>query len=257
MKQQKQNKNLQRNDEIIGSSFTVINQLLKVASTLIGLVTVVYIIGYFRLTSYYNCFNSKWIINNISPLDFISASIFSISVISIILLLGITDVAEGLSIKSLYNFLKISILLTILISIISEITKGKIDFKITIGLLYIASFLWAIASGIMITIITQLVRLQKFKWSSNLVFSLLFAIAYGLYFSPRSIGKSEGYRDSNLKHSKLPYIRLINDENINWRLLYARYDLLYLVKLDSVYSEMPAIKIVNYTEINSIRGNKQ
>lgn len=254
-KQKKQNKNISSNDEIVRSSFTIINQLLKVAITLIGLVPIAYVIGYFRLLSYYACFNSKWIVNNLSPTEYLSASIFSISFIVIFIFFGITDVAEGLSIKSLYNYLKLSILFTILISIISDITKNRIDFKITVGLLHIASIQWAIASGIMFNIITQLVRLQKFKWSSNLIFALLFAIAYGFYFSPRSIGKSEGYRDSNFKHSKLPWIKLANNDKIGWRLLYSKDDLFYLVKLDSIKSEIPVIKIVNYTEIKFIKDN--
>lgn len=253
----KQNKFVAPNNEIINASFTIINQLIKVASTLIGLVAIAYIIGYFRLTSYYNCFNAKWILNNISPLNFLSVSIFSISVISIFLLLGITDVAEGLRIKSLNIYLWISIVFTILISIISDITKHKIDLKITIGLLYIASLQWAIASGIMINIITQLVRLNKFKWSSNLVFSLLFAISYGFYFSPISIGKSEGYRDSNFAQSKLPQIKIKDDKNINWRLLYSKDELFYLVDLDTTIIDIPEIKVVNYTEISFIKGIKR
>ncbi len=240
--------------DVINTFSLVFNQILKVVSSLISIFAVSYIIGYFRLNAYYECFDAKWIISNLSVLDFISASIFTTSIFIIFLILSLTDIAEGKSLKGFYYFLLITISITIIISLFVEIYLRKNNIQWSINLLYIAASQWAISASIMLNIIIQLLKREKFEWNSNLVLSLMFVIIYGFYSSPNALGKSEGYRDSNYSISELPIVYLDEDKKSNWRLLHSKSELFYLVKIDSIDSNSPVLKIVKHNSINFIKG---
>src|SRR5699024_7314777 len=79
---------------VIGAYSKVLKFIPKIASGLLSLGFLGYMVGWLRARSYFNQFEAVWILDNITPLHLINLSVFPILAILICLIITMTDIVE-------------------------------------------------------------------------------------------------------------------------------------------------------------------
>lgn len=237
--------------EVVRAYSKVIKSIQNVASALISLGFVGYILGWIRARSYFSEFGAEWIFNELSLMYLIKLSVVPILAILIFLITSLSDIARRIIIgKELVKTLVFLIVVFLMIHSFGIYLNYIQNYSSYLNI----SFTKVFYSALILTLVfgKNIIALMKtgHRWSSENIWELLLWSALFL-FSIYSLGKAEGKVDSDLETSTLPTVILDSEQSeISWRLLYSQGDNLYIVKPANKDSE---IQIVKPEDISHIR----
>ena len=220
---------------------------------LVGSATLLYVIGWVRAKAYFYVFNADWIVKELTNGILIQNSLLPIVILIltfVVLLLGF--IYKIISIKSLQFIISLFFITTLLLIMYGY--YNLIFEKIDEGILFL--YLSSIGSSILTSSLLGLLILANKTINNKKTFTILiFIIIYGTLISPISIGYSQGIRDKNPELSTLPKIETFSDSHKNFRLLYHKSDLLYLVNINNTSTTINLLKINDELGINLTPDN--
>jgi|AntDeeMinimDraft_5_1070356.scaffolds.fasta_scaffold18837_2 type III secretory pathway component EscS len=228
--------------KVIGAYSKVLKSVPKIASGLLSLVFIGYLVGWIRARAYFLEFGAEWILSDLSLSYLLSLSVWPILAILISLILTMTDIAERLVGQNLQKAIKFLVIGFLLLHFGSMALEYYQNYESSIFIAYAKVFYSA--SILMIIFGEKIIQLREdnYKWSSQKIWELaLWTVLFLL--SCNSLGNAEGYRDANSKVSGLPNVIVSTSEKQdNWRLLYSKNNNLYITELNSKESKIRIIK---------------
>lgn len=230
----------------------ILNTLPRIASLVIGVTALGYLVGWLYAKEYFKVFGATWLLSELSTSELLSYSVIPIGFLLFFLYLATLDLEQSdwtekwMSAVVKYGF---AILITIFVfQVVFDILNQRTLYVFGSHAFALAMYLYAVSSFGLLVI---QFRKPKFKWnllSTYLTYGILLG---GLYFAPLYLGKAKGYSDIDPSHTSLPIVQLKNIDK-KFLLLHHNKGTFYIFLADSSQN-YPNILLIDKTLVKSIK----
>ena len=245
-------------ESFLGIAIKIFGKLTNVVSVIISFSAFAYIIGWFQAKAYFSVFNASWLLSQMDSLELLKFSWLPLLALVYLFWLGIDDLAATQDQKPnkrqerafwIVNYGRWIVAVLMILTILTDI-YGYTKISEIITILTICAFLLLASSafeGIIIYI-----REKTFKWDRVDATLIFIIIAVGFYFLPSKIGSIQGRMDLDFERSSLPVVKIKEDANKNYRLLFNKDDKYFIFSMSKNDSVNPKISIINSAMVEYI-----
>ncbi|MDR4497634.1 MAG: hypothetical protein MRK02_06900 [Candidatus Scalindua sp.] len=255
------NKEVQSTQSIFDGARRLLHRIPKVAAGIVGLSGFAYVIGWVYVQSYFSVFGAKWLITEIPVLTLMGYSWWPVIVVLFFAYLGITDLAEIESKRSVEDSRRFKWTCGVLnygrwiftAIVITDLIIGEIGYPV------LARILSFISMAIVIAMATSAFEILAFRLSKSslqislsIVYLTYAIICFGFYLAPTQMGRNAALQDKAPETLSLPFVVLRDEPAKVFRLLTSSGERFYIfpTKYDATY---PPIQIVTASQIQSVQ----
>lgn len=203
--------------------------LSKMASLIVGLTFLAYIIGWGYSSAYYDSLGAKWATSMLIPKQIIQSSVFIIFIIAMTVFYSVLGlVLKMLNGKKLRNHSFFWAILSILSCFIPLMLQNYVNAIFLATVTMFGGYFLVIAVGFFIGELISSHAEYNNQWGSNEVYLVCMIIIWGVVWAPNLIGKANATIDENSNYS-FPKVRLQENEIDSWRLIGPCGDKLLLI----------------------------
>lgn len=235
----------------------VARPLLAVASGIIGIGALAYLIGWRETSSYYSAFGAPWVTSLLSPTRLAQSSAW---VIWITLIFAFTSIYSIAAANATHHGMRWSAIATLAVGlVIGAIDKLQIEAISTQAralLLGLAALLFAISAGLTIAEVVARFKEDGFRWHSYYLWLFYFVVLLTFQWAPSRMGEARARLNMLSETTSLAPVDLkAPGNNTEWRLLEVLDGSAILVALGSS-PHLNQFRVVALTELQNVRSTR-
>lgn len=210
---------------------SVLNLLPQATGLVVGLSGLAYVAGWREMYSYYQEIGAPWVLPLLSSSQIMQASIWLISLISVVGFLSVLSLAYGdAGPKGLSRFSIGFFIVAAVVYILALLLDDRVGSSTANIFAIMASVFWIISSGLTIGELAARLAVSDLKWNGYHMLLLYFVVLYGFYQAPSIMGSARAKQVGDERWSSTPKVSFISaEQDAEWRLAGMCGDKLLLV----------------------------